>query len=81
MSMSISRIYDAGSILELCLSLAWGLTGCWLPKYFLYLATESIVEKDTSSVFQVVNNEVVLDFLLNHDLVDPPTIPSKCLSV
>uniref|UniRef100_A0A7S3L3Y1 Phosphatidic acid phosphatase type 2/haloperoxidase domain-containing protein n=1 Tax=Amphora coffeiformis TaxID=265554 RepID=A0A7S3L3Y1_9STRA len=73
------RSYDAESILELGLSLAWGLTGWWLPKYFLYLATESIVHKDTSDVFQVVNNQVVLDFLLNQDLVDPPTIPSTFL--
>ena len=72
------RSYDAESILELGLSLAWGLTGWWLPKYFLYLATESIVNKDTSDVFQVVNNQVVVDFLLYQELVDPPTIPSKC---
>jgi len=70
------RNYDVEGILELSLSLTLGLIGWWLPKYFLSLLTESIVQKDTSDVFQLVNNQIVLDFSLNQDLVDPPTIPS-----
>lgn len=71
------RLFESGNTLELVLSLAWGLTGWFLPKYFLMLAANGIVEKDESDVFQVVNNAVVYDFLLKKPLVNPPTVPSK----
>lgn len=70
--------YNTAGALELGLSVAWGLAGWWLPKYLLYhWVMPSLVDRDTSAVFQVVRQEVVLDFALNQQLVDPPTISSE----
>lgn len=77
-----SRYYNIGNTLELFLSLGYGMMGWYLPRHFMFLAWPSIVQKDISEVYQLVggsngnNQVVVVDFLLNHPLVDPPTVPS-----
>ena len=68
---------DSGNALELVLSIVWMLCGCVLPQVWQKAISKSIVEKDESDVFLVINNAVVYDFLLNKPLVDPPTVPSK----
>lgn len=66
-----------GGSLELSLSLLWGLSGWYLPKYLLHLVKESILNADEHELIQVVANTVVVDFTHNKPLVDPPTVPCK----
>jgi hypothetical protein len=66
---------EAVGLFELVVSLGWGLVGWNLPRWWIEQGSEAILRKDLSTVYQTVGDAVIVDFLLNKPLVEPPTVP------
>jgi hypothetical protein len=57
-------------------ALLLALTGWYFPRYLI--ANEEGIEHKIIPFQKTAAGDVILDFLLNNPLVDPPTIPCKC---
>jgi hypothetical protein len=57
-------------------ALLLALTGWYYPRYLI--ANEDGIEHKIVPFQKTAAGDVILDFLLNEPLIDPPTIPCKC---
>jgi hypothetical protein len=81
-SVSVSSIMEDSSSLEgvrlakqLAAALLLALTGWYYPRYLM--ATEDGIAHKIVPFQKTAAGDVILDFLLNEPLVDPPTVPGR----
>lgn len=66
-------------IRDLLVSLCFFILGWWGPKYML--PSEEFLQNRQIPYQVLSNNDTVIDLSLNNPLVQPPTVPCKCIGV